>query len=113
MDTLCTSAGALLALGADELIISDYGELGPLDVQLRKPDEVGERHSGLTPQQVLDSLDRHSRSLFKSHFCQLRFDPDLTLTTKTSVESIATITKGFPSSRAGPDLPHERYQVSR
>jgi len=95
VDTLCASAGTLLALGADELIISDYGELGPLDVQLRKPDEVGERHSGLTPQQALDSLDRHSRSLFKSHFRQLRFDPDLTLTTKTSVEIAATITKGL------------------
>jgi len=39
---LCKSAGTLIALGANELIISDYGELGPLDVQLSKKDELGE-----------------------------------------------------------------------
>jgi ClpP class serine protease len=32
----CKSAGTLLAIGANELIFSPYGELGPLDVQLTK-----------------------------------------------------------------------------
>lgn len=31
------SAATLLALGADEIIIGDYGELGPLDMQLPDP----------------------------------------------------------------------------
>ena len=46
---VCKSAGTILTLGADAVIMSDMAELGPIDVQLRKPDEVGERTSGLTP----------------------------------------------------------------
>ena len=32
------SAGTLLALGADEIIISDMGQIGPLDMQVSHPD---------------------------------------------------------------------------
>jgi len=45
--SVCKSAGTLIALGADELILSDEGELGPLDAQVRKLDEIGELGSGL------------------------------------------------------------------
>lgn len=95
VDSLCSSAGTLIACGASELILSEYAELSPIDVQIRKPDEVGERSSGLTPKQALASLDRESKSLFKSHFRQLRFDRDLMLTTKTSVNIAANITIGL------------------
>ena len=95
VDSLCVSAGTLLALGATKLILSDFCELGPLDIQLRKPDEPHERDSGLTPTQALESLERKSKSLFKAHFKQLRNDPDLSLTTKTSVEIAAKITSGL------------------
>ena len=49
----CKSAGTLVALGAHELIFSDKGELGPLDVQMSKEDELGATRSGLT---VLSAL---------------------------------------------------------
>ena len=45
--SLCKSAGTLLAVGADELAIGDRGELGPLDIQVRKASELEERSSGL------------------------------------------------------------------
>ena len=35
---VCKSAGTLLCLGANELVVSEGGELGPLDVQLKKED---------------------------------------------------------------------------
>ena len=38
----CVSGGTLLALAANELVISDNGVLGPLDIQLRKADELDE-----------------------------------------------------------------------
>ena len=38
----CKSAGTLVATGAHELVISDHGELGPLDVQMSKKDELWE-----------------------------------------------------------------------
>ena len=47
VDTVCKSAGTILALGADVIIMSQYAELGPIDVQLQKEDEVGESTSGL------------------------------------------------------------------
>src|SRR5258708_16374883 len=36
VDTRCKSAGTILAAGANILSLSDYAELGPIDVQLRK-----------------------------------------------------------------------------
>ena len=52
----CKSAGTLVATGAHELVISNQGELGPLDVQLSKKDELVERQSGLTVTDTLNSL---------------------------------------------------------
>ena len=57
LSSVCKSAGTILTLGADAVILSDMAEMGPIDVQLRKPDEVGERTSGLTPIQALESLE--------------------------------------------------------
>jgi len=54
--TDCKSAGTLISLGVDEIIMCDGAELGPLDVQLSKPDELEEWMSGLTPIQALANL---------------------------------------------------------
>jgi len=62
--SICASAGTLITLAADKLILSDHSELGPLDVQIRKPDEVGERTSGLTPIQALNYLEKETRKFF-------------------------------------------------
>ncbi|MGA2951771.1 MAG: hypothetical protein ABSD80_06000, partial [Caulobacteraceae bacterium] len=43
----CKSAGTLVAIGAHRLIMDSFSELGPLDVQLLKEDEIGARKSGL------------------------------------------------------------------
>ena len=64
VDSICGSAGTIVVLGADELIMSEFGELGPIDVQLRKPDDVMARSSGLTPTQALEILERQSQKLF-------------------------------------------------
>ena len=65
VDTLCKSAGTIVCLGADRLILSENAELGPIDVQLRKQDEVGERTSGLTPIQAIQFLETQSVRLFR------------------------------------------------
>ncbi len=57
----CKSAGTLLAIGAHELAFSDHGELGPLDVQLRKADDMWAATSGLTVRNVCDALGQLSR----------------------------------------------------
>lgn len=45
----CKSSGTLVALGASELVMSDSGQLGPLDIQVMDKEEFGERLSGLKP----------------------------------------------------------------
>lgn len=95
--TFCKSAGTILATAATRIIMSEFAELGPIDVQLRNPLEVGERTSGLTPIQSLDSLKRHSKALFVDHFKQLRFDDSLTFSTKMSADVASEITVGLLS----------------
>lgn len=92
---LCKSAGTILALGADTLILSQSAELGPIDVQLRKEDEVGERTSGLTPHQALETLQIQSGQHFRRFFRQMRFDPSLQFSTKMAAELAAKMTIGL------------------
>jgi hypothetical protein len=84
---VCASAGTLLVTGANRLILSNHAELGPLDVQLRKADEVGERTSGLTPIQALQYLKGASLDLFHNLFVGMRLDPSLGLHFSTSLGS--------------------------
>lgn len=95
VNSVCASAGTLLVMGADELILSDHAELGPIDVQLRKTDEVGERTSGLTPVQALESLASESLNLFKAHFGAMRFDPDLIFPTSLASKIAAELASGL------------------
>lgn len=50
----CKSAGTLVALGADEIVISAHGELGPLDPQIPGPNGV--RQSGLALPAAINAL---------------------------------------------------------
>lgn len=64
----CKSAGSLLVTGAHELVISDRGELGPLDVQMRKADELWLMNSGLTVIEAASTLDLRAYRLFEQTF---------------------------------------------
>ncbi len=95
--TLCKSAGTILATAATKIVMSDFAELGPIEVQLRNPAEVGERTSSLAPVQALDSLKRQSKSLFEEHFKQLRFNEALSFSTKMAAEIASKLTVGLLS----------------
>jgi hypothetical protein len=86
VDSRCKSAGTILALGANTIFMSDYAELGPIDVQLRKGDEVGERSSSLTPMHAIESLRDLSIKYFEDCFKELRFNQDLLFATKAASE---------------------------
>jgi len=53
---IAKSAATLLVLGADEIILGEYGELGPIDVQIFDP-ERQERLSGLDEVHSLERLN--------------------------------------------------------
>jgi hypothetical protein len=69
---VCKSAGTLVTLGAKELIISDRGELGPLDVQIQKKDELFEVSSGLDIIQSLVALQQQVLNAFREYLIELR-----------------------------------------
>jgi ClpP class serine protease len=75
----CKSAGTLLAIGATELIISDRGELGPLDVQISKPDEMFERNSGLDVTQALRAMQSEAFDAFRSYMLDIKLGSGITL----------------------------------
>lgn len=61
----CKSAGTMVALGAHHLFMDPFSELGPLDVQLLKPNELGERKSGLLTRSAFEGLAEASFDLFE------------------------------------------------
>ena len=69
---VCKSAGTLLCIGAKKLILGDRGELGPLDIQLSKPDEMFENMSGLDIIQALNALEAQVLKSFKSYLIDKR-----------------------------------------
>ena len=82
----CKSAGTLLVSGANEIIMPDDGELGPLDVQLVKRDEFGERESGLAPRQALETLRDESLKSFEDYFLKLRVRSGFSLSSALTSE---------------------------
>ena len=95
VDSICKSAGTIICLGADKLIMSENSELGPIDVQLRKQDEVGERTSGLTPIQAIQVLETQSVKLFDRHFRELRNPENLGFSTRMAASIASQLTIGL------------------
>ncbi len=89
----CKSAGTLIAIGASELIISDMGELGPLDVQLIKSTEMFERSSGMDITQGIEALRAQSIETFKNFVVDLRIGTKLS--TKIATEIATALTTGL------------------
>ena len=65
--SVCKSAGTLLAIGANRLIMNAFSELGPLDVQLYERDEIGARKSGLLSHSAFEALKNETFDLYE-HF---------------------------------------------
>ena len=82
----CKSAGTLLVSSANEIIMPDDGELGPLDVQLIKRDEVGEWESGLAPRQALETLRDESLKSCEDDFLKLRVRSGFSLSSALASE---------------------------
>lgn len=86
---MCKSAGTLISIGADEIILSDFGEFGPLDIQLGKRDELAETVSGLNITQALSSLNTRASESFHAMLRDLRGGSRGQISTKLAAE-IAT-----------------------
>jgi len=70
--SFCKSAGTLIAIAADELAIGDLGELGPLDVQVRKQNEMLENNSGLDFNESMEAALQHVMRAFRYALVDIR-----------------------------------------
>ena len=84
IDGLCKSSGTLIALGAHELVMTAYAELGPLDIQLGKKDELWETDSGLTVLNAISELETKAYELFETGFVNLKLTSGGRITLKTA-----------------------------
>ncbi len=75
--------------------MSDEAELGPLDVQIARRDELGERDSGLVLSEALVNLEHHAFSLFENFLMQIKMRSDGAITFKTATEISAQVTNGL------------------
>jgi len=64
----CKSAGTLFALGADEVVFGPFGELGPIDIQLRQRDELAAFSSSLDINTAFRELSSHTFQMFEDFF---------------------------------------------
>ncbi|RJT47208.1 SDH family Clp fold serine proteinase [Rahnella woolbedingensis] len=71
--SLCKSAGTLAVMAANDLVIGDRGELGPLDIQLRKAEEMGEHSSGLDIFKAIDQLQERTISAFREYLSDIKY----------------------------------------
>jgi len=90
---VCKSAGTLLCIGAHKLIFGDRGELGPLDIQLSKPDELFESMSGLDIIQALSALQEQVLQAFRDYLVDIRGGAHLR--TKLAADIAAKLADGF------------------
>jgi hypothetical protein len=82
-------------LGAHELIFSDFGELGPLDVQFTKKDELWQANSALTVIDALDTLQYQALDMFERYFLQIKSRSDDAITFRTATKIASEITVGL------------------
>lgn len=68
----CKSAGTLICMSANELGIGNLGELGPLDVQRLRKDEVGDRSSGLDLTDAIGVISNNVMNSFHNYLLEIK-----------------------------------------
>lgn len=91
----CKSAGTLIALCADSLGFSEFGELGPLDTQLSRPDEVMQRASGLEVFSTLQYLTDHAFACFEQNMLSIIRKSGQTVSTRLASEIASKLATGL------------------
>ncbi|HET6323586.1 MAG TPA: hypothetical protein VFG04_02705 [Planctomycetaceae bacterium] len=111
--SVCASAGTLITIGADALVLADSAELGPLDVQLVKPDDLIAKMSGLTPTKALETLNHQAYACFESMFLRLLRGSGFRITLKTAAEIATRLATGLYEPIYGQIDPFRLGEVAR
>lgn len=89
----CKSAGTLILTGAKKLYLDDMSELGPLDIQIKKGDELQGRNSGLDIFQAVNYLQAQTLLAFKQYLVELTRDHGLS--TRVASDISVNLTLGL------------------
>lgn len=90
---ICKSAGTLTVIAAKTIIMADKSELGPLDIQLRKDDEIGVSNSGLDIFKTLETLEERASLSFSKYLQRVRFGHGLS--TRMSADIASKLVDGI------------------
>ncbi|HMR73185.1 MAG TPA: hypothetical protein PKD68_04225 [Candidatus Saccharibacteria bacterium] len=85
------SAATLFTFGATKIVMQEYGELGPIDAQIRKDDEEKPREeweSALNIQSSLLKIEELSNRNFVDLFINLQHNPDINIGRKQLAEML-------------------------
>ena len=88
----CRSAGTLVAIGGHEIAMGLWGELGPLDAQMARPDELVARSSGLEVLGAWATTQARGFDAFSQYLVELT---EVGLGTKLSAEIAASLASGI------------------
>ena len=109
----CKSAGTLLAISGHKLLLSDDGELGPIDVQQMRQDDLWERTSGLIESSALESLGQVSWDMFERLVTEIKDMSLGRITFKTAADAAAPIVNGVLNPIAAQIDPLKVGETSR
>jgi hypothetical protein len=88
----CKSAGTLFAIAANELVFAPFGELGPLDIQMAKPDHF-QFDSGLVIGESLDTLERRACETLKKMFEEVMSEQHGLISINSALHAASELTK--------------------
>jgi len=91
----CKSAGTLCAIGANRIIMSTEGELGPLDVQLGRKDDLIGYGSGLEIEAALGALKGYTFNHFEGTMLEIISKSDGRVSVNTAAQIAANLTVGL------------------
>ncbi len=109
----CKSAGTLIALGADEILMAPTGEFGPLDMQLIKPDEIMQGVSGLDVVQALNIIVDSAFEAFDKYFFDIITRMGGSISTKLAAEMASNLAIGIVRPLAEKVDPNRLAEVQR
>lgn len=90
---ICKSAGSLIAIGARSVFMDDMSELGPLDVQLKKKDEIFGHSSGLDIAHAINNVQSQAMTAFRNSLVELVGSAGIS--TKMAADIASNLTAGL------------------
>jgi hypothetical protein len=91
----CKSAGTLVTISANELAFGPFGELGPLDVQVTKKDEIIPIASGLDTFQSLAIIQTYAFNAFEEYMLNLVEGSHGSISTRMACEIACSLVTGL------------------